>query len=1058
MPESWELRGKYSPHLVEERVLEYWEKEQVYRKLKERENTGDSPGFNFIDGPPYPSGDTPHLGTAWNKSLKDVVLRYKRMKGFKVYDKPGYDCHGLPIEVKVEQKLGIKVKKEIETKLGVERFVEECRRLATNNLTAMTRWFKELGVFMDWEDPYLTMRDEYIEAAWALIKKADEQGLLDKEMRVVYWCPRCSTTLAEYEVEYKELEDPSIYVKFPVEGKPGEYLVIWTTTPWTLPANTFVMAHPDEMYVKIRINGEVLIVAEKRLETFIDEIGAEKYEVLEKLPGSDLVNIRYIHPLEDLVPLQGNLRKYHKVVLSREHVSMDEGTGLVHGAPGHGFEDFEVARENGIKEIASPVDEEGVFTSEAGKYAGLNVRTANEEIIKDLAEKGALIHRSTIKHRYPVCWRCKTPVVLRATEQWVIRVTELKERLIDEARKVEWIPKWGLLRLESMLKNLQDWVISRQRYWGTPLPVWTCPNGHRLVLGSMEDLIRHGGEKPKELHRPWIDKVVLKCPVCGLEMKRVPDVLDVWLDSGVAFYASKGHPSNLREEDVILDFIVEGHDQVRGWFFSLLRSGVLMYGKAPYRTVLIHGFMLDEQGREMHKSLGNYVGTDEAIAKVGRDPLRIWLLRNTTWEDARFSWGSLEEVKRDLSILWNIYAFAKTYMELDGYDPLKNSLEKHLSDLRVEDRWLLSRVNTLVKQVTEYMEKYEIHSALRAIVGFYIEDLSHWYIRLIRPRVWVEENTSDKIAAYATLYYALDRLLRLLAPFAPFVTEYIYQAFMKKYVGYESVHMLEYPKVDEKLIDKELEEQGEIIRAISSAAGSARMRVGLKLRQPVKEIIVFTDSPKTITAVEKFREALKLLANAKYVRVEGAGKISSIVKYSVEPVYKSLGPRLKGKMKKALEYISSNPDLVARDIIEKGEHEALIDGEKVVLTKQDVAITPEYLEGYSVAETSYGVVAVNTKLTMEEIAEGLAREMVRRIQVMRKELALPLDVKIDVVIVAPADKLEVLRVMENYIKSETRASSLRFGSEMALLDGFSGHIKEWEIEDESFLIGVKQVE
>lgn len=1054
---KWDTAGSYSPHKVEEFVLKFWEESRIYQLVKES-NSGNRQFFNFIDGPPYPSGDIPHLGTAWNKSLKDAVLRYMRMKGYRVNDRPGYDCHGLPIEVKVEQKLGVRLKKEIEERIGIKNFVEECKNFALLNLNAMTKWFKELGVFMDWNNPYLTLTDEYIEAAWWLIKQADERGLLEAEYRVVYWCPRCSTTLAEYEVEYKELEDPSIYVKFPVKEE-NAHLVIWTTTPWTLPANVFVMAHPEETYIKVRVNDEIWILAEKRLEAVMKECNVNEYEVVERIPGKELTKYTYDHPLRDIIPLQEKLSIYHRVLLVPEYVSMYEGTGLVHVAPGHGFEDYDVALKRGLHEaVACPVDEEGRFTDEAGVFAGISVRDANEYIIKALRERNALIYSGKIVHRYPVCWRCKTPTILRATKQWVIRVTKLREELEKEASAVNWIPPWALTRLMGIIENLQDWVVSRQRYWGTPLPIWTCPNGHRVVVGSVEELVKYGGTRPKELHRPWIDLVVFKCPHCGLEMRRVPDVVDVWLDSGVAFYASQGHPEKLSKESVVADFIVEGHDQIRGWFFSLLRSGVIGFNTAPYKVVLVHGFMLDEQGREMHKSLGNYVGVDEAIERAGRDPLRLWLLSNTIWEDVRFSWRELDEAKRDLSILWNIVVFAKTYMEIDSYTPTKDPLEKHINALKPEDRWILSKVNMLIQEVDKYMSNYDVASATRFIRSFIVEDLSHWYIRLIRPRVWVEENVAEKMAAYATLYYVLDRLTRLIAPITPFIAEYIYQALFREYYGALSVHLLKLPELDSKFIDKELQEYMEITREVYRASSSARMKAGLKLRQPVRKLIVYTDNEEVKKALEYLSDIVRFVCNAKSVEITETKRLADITRYKVKPKYRVLGPKYRDLAKKIMEYVEVNADNVAKSIIESGVHKAVVAGIEVELSSEEVEIAPYYVEGYLVEGFKYGVVALDTRLTEEELAEGLARDVIRRIQVMRKKLNLPLLAKIKTLVIAPVDKVSLLEMKKEYMMNETRSIELIVTSNRELAGTLGGLVEEWDIDDEIYIIEVKPAE
>ncbi len=1053
MPVVGKVEGQYDPHRVEDWVKRFWTENKIYELVREA-NKKANRKFLFIDGPPYPSGDIPHIGTAWNKSLKDAVLRFKRMNGYQVFDRPGYDCHGLPIEVKVEQKLGISVKREIEERIGVENFIAECKKLVTYNMESMTRWFRELGVFMDWENPYLTMTDEYIEAGWWLIKKADEMGLLDNEYRVVYWCPRCSTTLAEYEIEYKELKDPSIYVKFPVKGRDREYLLIWTTTPWTLPANTFVMAHPEAVYVRVRVGDEIYVLAKDRLEHVFEEIGITDYEVIEEFPGSKLDGLEYMHPLEEIVPLQKKLSSLHRVYMAPDIVTLYEGTGLVHGAPGHGFEDFMVAKRYGVDVIASPVDDLGRFTEEAGKYSGKHVREANQEIIEDLRRLGYLLYSGSIIHRYPVCWRCKTPVVLRATRQWILRVTKLKDRLKEEAEKVDWIPRWALDRLYHILDNLQDWVISRQRYWGTPLPIWLCPDGHRVVVGSVRELIELGGERPRELHKPWIDRVVLKCPVCGKPMKRVPDVMDVWFDSGISFYAARGHPEKLDPNEITLDFIVEGHDQIRGWFFSLLRAGVLGFDRAPYRAVLVHGFALDEHGREMHKSLGNYVGTDEAIARVGRDPLRLWLLQNTVWEDLRFSWKVIDEVKRDLGIAWNVYVFASTYMNLDKYDPVKHDLRKYIEYLRTEDRWILSRVNNLVKKVTDAMNKYHVHEAARLLRKFIVEDVSHWYIRLIRPRVWVEENVPDKMAAYATLYYVLRKWLAAAAPFIPHFTEIIYQRFIRP--GEKdlplSIHLLGWPSIDEEFIDEGLEEDMEVIREIYEACAAARMKAGIKLRQPIRRIIIYSSDERIVRAANSYRDLLVTLTNSREIEIRRPEEIKELIRYRVEPVYNVLGPEFRRLTKEIVRYIESNMDLVARDIVGKGRHVFSIDGREVVLEPRHVRITPVYASGYSVQDRKWGSVAIDTRLTAEEISLGLAKDLIRRIQVMRKELDLPLDARIDVNIVLPREYHDMISMHRDYIAGEVRADRLEISIEKV----FDGYTREWTIDDLKVTIVVKR--
>ncbi|GAB6147849.1 isoleucine--tRNA ligase [Stetteria hydrogenophila] len=1044
---------EYDQKSIEEWAKNYWSEARIYEKVKAKASKSGRKLY-FLDGPPYTSSKEIHIGTGWNKVIKDVFLRYYRMMGYNVWDKPGFDTHGLPIEVQMEKRMGIKTKKEIVEKIGVSRFIEECRRFARENLEGQIEQFKELGVWMDWDNPYITFKNEYINSGWWLIKKAWEKGLLDRDLLVVHWCPRCETTLADYEVsEYKVLRDPSIYVKFKVKGRENEYLLIWTTTPWTLPANAFVMAHPDIRYAKVRVGGDVLILAESRVDHVMREAGVEDYEVVEVVEGRELEGLEYIHPLEDLVDAQKVLSKYHKVVLAPEGVSEHEGTGLVHSAPGHGDVDYEVGKRIGAP-VISLVGEDGRMTRDAGKYAGMHFRDeANAEIIKDLRERGALFHAGWVEHRYPVCWRCKTPLVMRATSQWVIRVSKLREVLLREADKVEWKPAWAKMRYLNIIKNVRDWIISRQRFWGIPLPIWVCENcGYIHVVGSVDELEKLSGRRPRDLHRPWVDEVTFKCPRCGGTMRRVPDVADVWFDSGIAFYASLGYPENkeLWEKLKPVDFIVEGHDQIRGWFFSLMRSGVVGFGETPYRRVLTHGFVLDEQGREMHKSLGNYVPLRELLNKVPRDIIRMWLMQNTTWEDLRFSWKGLSLMEKDFRIAWNVFAFADLYMSLDGFDPTQYSLES--VELEVEDRWLLSKLNSLVRDYHKFMEAMEAFEAARRLVKFIVDDVSHWYIRLIRRRVWVEENTPSKIAAYTTLYTALKTWLLLAAPFIPHLTEYIYQRmFREAEGGPESIHLLELPKADERFIDEKLERHMEVVKSIAEAALAARMKAGIKLRRPVRRLIIAPSTSEAAEAVKELGKILTGVANAKEIEIIGPEFFEKAKVYKLEPKYSEIGPQFKRLTKKVVEIITSNQDEVARSIIEKGYFETVIDGAPIRIEARHVKVKAEYPEWLSVQDSDYGLVGVDLRLSRSEVLEGLAREIVRRIQFMRKKAGYNVSDYIKSYISTSDEEiLEAIKEFRDYIMEETRSVEIVLG------EGGEA-VEEWEIDGSKVKIGVERV-
>jgi isoleucyl-tRNA synthetase len=1053
------LEQKFDPKRYEEEILRFWDENKVYKQIKEK-NMSSPRKFYFLDGPPYPSSNVPHVGTLWNKILKDSIIRYYRARGYRVNDQPGFDCHGLPIEVQIEKRLGFKTKKEIED-YGVERFIEECKNFAKKNLEEMSLHFKNFGVSMEWDNPYRTMDNEYIESAWWLVKKAEEKGLLDYGLKVVHWCPRCETTLADYEVtEYKELEDPSIYVKFPVAGEKNKYLLIWTTTPWTLPANVAVMVHPDLEYVWVEVNGEELLMLSTRVSEVMKEAGIQNYRVVKSVKGKDLEGLKYIHPLEEEVTIQESLRDYHRVVLSSEYVTSEEGTGLVHMATGHGEEDYKVGVDHGFP-VFSILDDKGVMVKDAGKYAGIYHRDANSLIVEDLKKKGYLFHYGTIKHRYPVCWRCKTPLVLRATRQWYIRVTQLKEKFLEEAYNVDWVPKWaGYSRFKNWLQGLRDWIISRQRYWGTPAPIWICDKcGHRVVVGSRKELEELAGQKLelRDLHKPWVDRVTLKCPKCGGEMHRVPDVLDVWLDSGVAFYASLGYPRRRELFDSLMpvDLIIEGHDQIAGWFFSTLRSGLITIDKCPYKRVLMHGFALDEQGREMHKSLGNYVEPKQILEYEygSRDVFRWFVLKNTIWEDLRFSWAGLQETYSDLNILWNVYYFATLYMNLDNYSEESHGLEKYLNSLKPEDRWILSRLGKLYLSFTQNFESLNIHKAARDLRDFVVEDLSHWYVRLVRPRVWIEESSAEKYSAYATLYTVLVNLLIMASPILPFTTEKIYQSSFYSPGKPTSIHMYEWPSGLDKFINEELETEMEKVRNIVERALSLRMKKGIKIRQPLPALYVFTSDSLVEKAVKTFEHVVQAQVNVKSIKVLPLDEVESYRRVVLEPVYKEIGPVFKGKAKQIIEKLASISDpTVAEKLLKEGHIELEIDGEKVTIRKEMVNVLENWNEGFLGEKNDFGYIVLDLRFSERELAEGLARDLLRRIQFMRKELSLPVDANIITYMWVPSEVKKYVIEFQEYLQNESRSKNFSLVDSPENVRGEL--VREWEVGDLRVVIGI----
>jgi isoleucyl-tRNA synthetase len=1033
----------YSPKQVEKEINEFWEKNKIYHKVK---NRGDKLFF-FVDGPPYTTGRI-HLGTAWNKVIKDTILRFKRMQGYKVMDTPGWDMHGLPIEVKVEQMLGFKTKRDIEN-YGIDKFVAKCMEYALKNKDAMTEQFKALGVWMDWDNPYMTIKAEYINSAWWTIKRAYEQGLLEKKLRVVNWCPRCETALADAEVEYADKEDPSIYVKFPVKGDDNTFIVIWTTTPWTLPANMAVAVHPDFEYAKFKAvkdgKEEFLIMAKDLAENVLSKGGYESWELVETYKGKELYGLEYEHPLVEEVPIQKN---WKHIVVTADFVA-HENTGCVHIAPGHGLEDFELGLKEGL-DVFNPVDDRGVFKAEAGKYQGLHVFEANPIIIEDLRAKGLLLADEKIVHRYGHCWRCKTPIIYRATEQWFLAVSKLKDKMLEEIDKVEWIPEWaGSARFKDWVENARDWCISRQRYWGIPIPIWICEKcGKMKVVGSIDEV---PWKDDLDLHRPKIDEVVFECE-CGGKMYRVKDVFDVWFDSGVASWGTLAYPLKLSDEEFFkiwpADFITEGHDQTRGWFYSQLGASVISFGKAPYRTVLMHGFTLDEQGRKMSKSLGNVVEPEEVVEKIGVDGFRLYVLSSALWEDLRFSWEEAKNVLRQLNIYWNAIRFAYTYMSLDKHllseekvkEILGVGLEQALSKIEdYENRWILSRLESLNKLACEAMEKYQLHRVVRAFLDFVVEDFSRWYIQLIRPRVWVEKDDPLKLATYLTLLRVIEKSAKIIAPFAPFLAEFIYQRFVKEFKGgEESIFMEGYPKADESFIDKELERSMAIVREIFEAVSSARQKAKRKLRWPLRKVVIESRDENVRKAVEMLESIIKAQCNVKEVEVVDEFEKEIVVK----PNYKVVGRVLKEKVKDFAKYIESLSKEELKKIAESGVVE--FGGIKL-----ENAVVVEYKlpEGYEVAEFSKGNVYVYTVLDEELKREAYARELVRRIQEMRKELDLNVEEFIEVTVDFDAKLVEG---WTDYIKRETRAVKLEFGKPE------DGYIKEWDIEGMKVVIGIKR--
>jgi isoleucyl-tRNA synthetase len=970
MPVS-ELPKQFDLLVLEEEVLQFWKEKQVYKLVTNQ--IRDYPVFQFLDGPPYTTGAI-HLGTAWNKIMKDMVLRYRRMKGFRVIDTPGFDMHGLPIEVHVEKELGIKSKLEIETKIGVDRFIDRCQEFALSNLNRMTEQFKRLGVWMDWERPYRTIDNPYIEGTWYLMKRAFERGFLYRGLRCIDCCVRCETALAKREHEYKTIEDYSIWVKFPVIGRSKEFIVIWTTTPWTLPANMGVMVNPEFDYVRVRVDDQIWILAKSLANIILQGLLDQPYEVIEDFKGTELEGLRYEHPLSNEVPKQVEFHKasdkIHSVILSSEYVTLEQGTGLVHMAPGHGPQDFEIGEQEGIP-IFCPVTFSGTFSEDGGKYAGMKIQEASEVVLADLRRKGLLLHQDTIEHEYAHCWRCKNPLVFLATDQWFLRVSSLRQEIIKKNEDVYWVPDWaGHTWFRNWVKNLRDWCISRQRYWGAPLPIWECTKCDQIeVIGSADELKEKTGTVPENLHRPWIDEITWPCSKCKGTMVRVRDVLDVWLDSGAAPWATRWATYGTKDFEnwKTADFVIEGKDQISNWFNTLFNSTMLVANREPYKNVYMHGFSQDEHGRPMSKSKGTDVQPEDVVEKYGAETYRLYCIKSTgPGEDMRFLWKDVEDTRRALSILWNIYVFATTFMKAAKFEPKERKFD--IKTLQNEDRWIISELHLLIKQVTERLEKYELPYVPRLMEDFIVKDLSRWYIKLIRPRTWVSSQDETKTQAFTTLYYVLKTLLVILAPVLPFITEKMYQTLVKpaETDAPTSIHMLPWPKVDEKLIDSVLSQEMEWVMDIVETAQFIRQEEGLKLRWPCQRLIIVPS--KKEFQLEHFGDVVASQSNVK----------------TVEILRKAKDQQLKHK------------------------------------------------------ELPYATIYLDVSESPELRAERLSRDLIRRIQATRKKQRLHVTQHIKLYVATKSSELkQAIENTKDAITSKVGAVTLESGEELPLLKGLA---------------------
>ena len=1021
----------------EKKIEKFWEDNHIFQKSIDERAEGEP--YTFFDGPPTANGK-PHIGHVLTRVIKDMIPRYQTMKGHKIDRKAGWDTHGLPVELEVEKLLGLDGKEQIE-EYGLEPFIQKCKESVWKYKGMWEDFSGTVGFWADMEHPYVTYENDFIESEWWALKQIWEKKLLYKGHKIVPYCPRCGTPLSSHEVAqgYKDVKEKSAIAKFKVVGEDA-YILAWTTTPWTLPSNVALCVNPEETYVKVVSEGETYYMAEALLSSVLPE----GYEVVEKFVGKDLEYKEY----EPLFPFVELSKKAYYVVCDT-YVTLTDGTGVVHIAPAFGEDDNKVGRKYDLPFIQL-VDGKGEMTKET-PWAGTFCKKADPLVLKDLKERGLLYAAPNFEHSYPHCWRCDTPLIYYARESWFIKMTEVKEDLIRNNNTVNWIPKSiGKGRFGDWLENVQDWGISRNRYWGTPLNIWECECGHQHAIGSIEELKSMSDNCPDniELHRPYIDAVTIKCPHCGKEMHRVPEVIDCWFDSGSMPFAQWHYPfenKDVFESHFPADFISEAVDQTRGWFYSLLAVSTLLFNKAPYKNVIVLGHVQDENGQKMSKSKGNAVDPMEALTTYGADAIRWYFYINSApWLPNRFHGKAVTEGQRKfMGTLWNTYAFYVLYAEIDQFNPMEHTL--NYENLPVMDKWLLSKLNSCVKAVDENLGAYKIPEAARAMQEF-VDDMSNWYVRRSRERFWAKGMPEDKVNAYMTLYTALVTIIKTAAPMIPFMTEDIYQNLVRNLDkdAKESIHLCDFPAVKEEWIDAELEKDMDLVLKVVVLGRAARNGANIKNRQPIGKMFVKAD----LELPDFFRQIIEEELNVK--NAEFTQDVSAFTTYTFKPQMRTLGPKY-GKLLNAIRTALTEVDgnAAMNDLNTKGILKLDIDGNEVELTPEDVLTEMTQKEGY-VSETDNGItVVLDTNLTEELLEEGFVREIISKIQTMRKEA--DFEVMDHITVSAENnDKLfDIIKKNEDTIKNDVLADEMILGQA-------KGYTKEWNINGENIVLGVEK--
>ena len=1022
----------------EKEVLEFWKANHIFEKSVAK-NEGKEE-FSFYDGPPTANGK-PHIGHILTRVMKDIIPRYKTMKGYHVLRKAGWDTHGLPVELEVEKSLGIDGKQEIE-KYGIEPFIKKCKESVWKYQSEWEKMSDRVGYWVDMDNPYVTYHDDYIESVWWALKQIADQGLIYKGHKIVPYCPRCGTALSSHEVAqgYKDVKEKSVFVKFKRKNNEG-YFLAWTTTPWTLPSNVALCMNGQENYACIRANGEIYVLAEALVGSLFEE-----YEVIDVKKGSEYEREEYI-PLFDCY--NGKEKAYY--VTNDAYVTLTDGTGIVHIAPAFGEDDANVGRKYSLP-FLQMVDDRGRFVEGVGEqFTGVFVKDGDKLVIEYLKEKGLLFKELMFEHSYPFCWRCDTPLLYYARSSWFIKMTAVRDKLLKNNATVNWMPPTiGTGRMGNFLENVIDWGFSRERYWGTPLPIWVCPDcGEIKVIGSRQELRELGGlDHDIELHRPYIDAVHFKCPKCGGTMNRTPEVLDCWFDSGSMPFAQLHYPfenKELFEKQFPANFISEAVDQTRGWFYTLLAISTLLFDKAPFKNCIVLGHVNDKNGIKMSKHKGNVVDPWSVLDVQGADAVRWYFYSSSApWLPSRFSADNVSECQRKfMGTLWNAYSFFVLYADIDKYDPTKYNLKD--CALTHMDKWILSGLNTLIDAVDKNLEQYKITESARMIEEF-TDNLSNWYIRRGRERYWGKEMTEDKIAAYTTLYHVLVELSKLIAPMVPFMAESIYRNLVVNFdaTAPESVHLADYPVADYEMINKELEADMEFVLKAVALGRAARNKSNIKNRQPLSKLFILTDLKVNDEGV------YSLVADE--INVKSCSVVkdkSEFMTYELKPQLKTLGPKYGKSLGAIRNYLSTCTN--ASEIVEKvntGEQYCFeVNGESFSVGLEDLLITPINKAGYALEVSGDMTVVIDTNLNDDLIKEGIARELTSKIQTMRKEAGFEV---IDHIIIGYACDQEIADIL-------TGAKSISGG---VLCDGFTteldGYVKDWDINGHKATLAVKK--